>query len=128
MKVFVAADRAYDDDDFSFTVPGELVHFPPTICACDECGCERAMAGFVSHRATTSFVVRDLEMDADTYTGLLFTTMRDGGWVSEGSAEDRRWIADWAKEHIEVASGLPLEVPLRIRFDRVTSRHGGHPE
>lgn len=54
MKVFVATEPIDEDREFSFTIPGELVHLPPLICDCPHCGCDRAMAGFVSHMATTS--------------------------------------------------------------------------
>lgn len=125
MKLFVATESLGEEGDFSFTVPGELVHFPPVVCDCPECGCERAMAGFTSRRATTCFVVRDLDMDEATYTGLLFDSLREGGWVKEASADDREWVADWAVEHIGLAADLPVETPLRIQRDQVTVRGAG---
>lgn len=125
MKVFVAVESLGGEGDFSYTIPGELVHFPPDICDCPDCGCERAMAGFVSHRATTCFAVRDLDIDETAYSELLFESLRAGGWVDEGSNEDRAWVAVWAREHIEAAADLPLETTLRISFDRVTPRGAG---
>lgn len=122
MKVFVANEPIDKDRDFSFTIPGELVHLPPVVCDCPDCGCDRAMAGFVSHRATTSFVVRDLELDPDTYSYLLFDTLKAGGWVKEGSSGDVAWVRSWAEDHIEVAASLPPEVPLQVYRDRVTMR------
>lgn len=85
---FVATPSIEGDRDFSFTIPGELVHLPPLTCQCPDCGCDRAMAGFVSHKATTSFVVRDLDLDPDTYSHLLFDTLKAGGWVTGGSSAD----------------------------------------
>lgn len=122
MKLFVAAESSGADGDFSFTIPGELVHYPPAGCECPDCGCDAAMAGFVSHRATTSFVVRDLDIDAETYVALLFDTLCSGGWVTRGSAEDRAWVAEWAAEHAKEADGLPVETPLRFHKDRVMVR------
>ena len=122
MRLFVATETLDEEDDFSFTVPGELVHFPPVICDCPGCGCEVSMAGFVSHRATTSFVVRDLDLDVDTFTELLFETLRDGGWVTSGSTDDRDWVRNWAVEHIEAAADIPTETPLRVQGGQVTTR------
>ena len=119
MRLFVATDSFDEEGDFSFTVPGELVHFPPIVCVNPECGCHRAMAGFVSHKATTCFVTRDMDIDAGTYAGLLFDTLWEGGWVREGSADDRTWVVDWAVEHIDIAADLPVETPLRFDRDRV---------
>lgn len=122
MKVFVATEPTHEDRDFSFTIPGELVHLPPLICDCPDCGCDRAMAGFVSHKATTSFVVRDLDLDTNTYSDLLFETLKAGGWVSEESSADAAWVRSWAEEHIEIAAHFAPEVPLQVDGDRVTMR------
>jgi len=121
MKVFVAAEAA-DDGDFSFTVPGELVHLAPLVCECPDCGCNRAMAGFTSHKATTSFVVRDLDLDFTIYAELLFATLQAGGWVHERSGADASWVRAWAGDHIRLAADLPAEVPLVVENDVVTVR------
>lgn len=125
MKLFVAAESLGEEGDFSFTVPGELVHFPPIICDRAECGCEKAMAGFTSKRATTCFVVRDLDMTPDTFTGLLFDSLCQGGWVDDDSIHDRAWVADWAAEHMRSAAALPAESPLRFLRDEVSVRTAG---
>jgi hypothetical protein len=122
MKVFVATEALGEAGDFSYTVPGELVHFPPMFCDCPECGCDRAMAGFTSKRATTCFVVRELDLDVATYTGLLFDSLREGGWVEAASKSDREWVAQWAAEHVRMASGLPVETPLRFHLGGITER------
>lgn len=112
MRVFVAEQTAELEGDFSFTIPGELVHLPPLICDSANCGCERAVGGFVSHRATTNFVVRDLNMSPREYVDVFLETLRDGGWI-RGSA-DVDWAVDFAKQHMEMAMELPTETPLRI--------------
>jgi hypothetical protein len=124
MKLFVAAESPEDDDDFSFTVPGELVHMPVAMCDCPDCGCERSMCGFASHKATSSFVVRDVAIEEATFTDLLFTSLRDAGWVTEDSAVDRTWVRDLAADHIRLASKLPVEAPLRFERDRIVVRPG----
>lgn len=115
MKLMVATESLGESDDFSFCVPGELVHFPSVICDCPECGCERAMDGFASRKATTCFVVRDLDMDPVSYAGLLFDSLRVGGWIQKDTAEERGWVEEWANEHIAIAADLPEETPLRFR-------------
>ena len=122
MKLFTAIETLGDEGDFAFTVPGELVHFAPVICADRLCGCDRSMGGFVSHKATTCFVARDLDMDVATYTDLLFASLEAGGWVTDSDADDHEWVQKWAAEHIELAAQFPVEHPLRIRRDHVVLR------
>ena len=58
------------DGDFCFAVEGELV-LPGFVCATDEadpddgCGCGRAFSGMSSLRATTTALVRDLDLSID---------------------------------------------------------------
>lgn len=118
MKLMVAAEAVENEEDFVWTIAGELVHFPVSVCSCPDCGCERAMAGFVSHKATTCFLVRDLDIDPSTYTDLLWDSLFEEGWVSEGSTEDREWVQEWADEHMSVAASLPVETTLRVRHDQ----------
>ncbi len=114
MKVFVATPSSDDRSDFAFTVPGELVHLPPASCACPDCGCDQAMAGFSSHKSTTTFVVRDLPLELDTYAHLLFESLAAGGWVDHASGQDLLWTREWATAHADLAAGLPEETPLQL--------------
>jgi hypothetical protein len=122
MNVFVATDLIEPDGEFSFTIPGELVHFPPVICDCPDCGCEGSMVGFTSLSATSCFAARDLEIDPGTFTDLLYESLARGGWVSDGVASDRAWVAEWAREHLKAAVAQPVETPLMIRGGRVLVR------
>lgn len=121
MKLMVAAETPENEDDFVWTIAGELVHFPVSVCSCPDCGCERAMSGFVSHKATTCVLVRDIDIDAATYTDLLWDSLIEGGWVSEGSTDDREWAWVWAEEHMSLAASLPLETTLHVRHDQTLS-------
>ena len=57
-----------DDDDFTFTVPGELVIVPVDPCENRQCGCARSFRGLGSDLASTTatVTVTDLSMDAIT--------------------------------------------------------------
>src|SRR4051812_50228392 len=72
MKLLTATRAGQGDrtGDFCFAVEGELVLLG-LVCATDEadpdggCGCGRAFAGMSSHRATTTALVRDLDLTYD---------------------------------------------------------------
>jgi hypothetical protein len=54
-----AQTQGIEPDDFSFTLPGELVRLPYGHCGDEACGCRRAFVGLGSRRATTSALVVD---------------------------------------------------------------------
>ncbi|MDH4119433.1 MAG: hypothetical protein OEX04_18310 [Acidimicrobiia bacterium] len=113
MKLFVATDNGQDDGDFSFTVPGELVHLPLVVCDCPDCGCERAMSGLASHKGTTSFTVREIDLDRDRFAELLRESLNSAGWTT--LEEDDGWVKEFAEEHIAAAAPFPHEATLRLR-------------
>ena len=63
MKVVTATSQTqgWRDNDFCWTVEGELLFFAPLECGRgsidDNCGCRHSMAGLWSHRATTTMKV-----------------------------------------------------------------------
>ena len=76
------------DGDFCFAVEGELVLLG-FVCATDEadpdggCGCGRAFSGMSSMRATTTAVVRDLDVSLDDVRLAV-----EGYYVSAGMGPD----------------------------------------
>lgn len=76
------------DGDFCHAIEGELV-LPGFVCATDEadpdggCGCGRAFSGMSSMRATTTAVVRDLDVSIDDVRLAV-----EGYWVSAGTGPD----------------------------------------
>jgi hypothetical protein len=72
MKLLTATRerQGEQDGDFCFAIEGELVLLG-FVCATDEadpdggCGCGRAFSGMSSMRATTTAVVRDLDVSLD---------------------------------------------------------------
>lgn len=114
MKLFVAGEAAPDTDDFSETIPGELVRFPVEPCDCPGCGAERSMYGLASHGATSVMMVRDMEVDAAVFRQLLWDSLEQGGWVTAGNSVDEAWVEEFATDHIEAASHLPTGQPMGI--------------
>jgi hypothetical protein len=81
------------DDDFCWTVEGELVLFTPMEYGHgdvnDRCGCLRSMAGVVSYCATTTVkVVERNDLDLHTYRGLIGDALADMGYVPESVQEE----------------------------------------
>lgn len=72
MKLLTATREGQGDraGDFCFAVEGELV-FAGLVCATDRrdpsggCGCGRAFSGLSSRKATTTALVRDLDLSYD---------------------------------------------------------------
>ena len=52
--------RGLVDDDYGFTIDGELVAMPFLECHTPECGCSRGWAGLSSRKATTTAMVTQL--------------------------------------------------------------------
>ena len=127
MKVLIAAQRktAHRKGDFNHCVPGELVRFPGLVCDCPDCGCERAMAGLASSKATTVFQVEDNPvMTVGQYRSTFLAALEREGWLASASADDRREYISWADEHLSAAArfepGHLLElVDSKIRKRRV---------
>ena len=106
MRVLIATRETQheDTDDFCWTVEGELVRFPESICGDPDCGCDRSLAGMASSRATTTAkVVERDDIDAETFRLLLHDALVREGWVREDDAADRAWVQQWANAHLAAA-------------------------
>ncbi len=108
MKV-LAASSGDRPGDFSWAIPGEIVH--PVAEAClrsDECGCGRAFAGLASNKATTVAIVTDLELDFDD----LVAAVR-----AEVDNDDE--AIELAQDIAEEAAGWPVGTRVRCRGGEV---------
>lgn len=114
VKVFVAGVVAAGTGASFGTVPGELVRFPVEPCECLDCGAERSMYGLASHCPTAVVTVRDLMLDAATFSSVLWDSLERGGWVNAGDPADEAWVEDFASDHLAAAAHLPTEKPLGI--------------
>lgn len=73
------------DDDYGWTIDGELVFVPTIECRAPGCGCDRGFAGVTSHRATTTaMVVHRPELDSGDDWDAIFDAMRDRGYGLAG--------------------------------------------
>ena len=117
------------DGDFCHAVEGELVLLG-LVCATDErdpdggCGCGRAFSGMSSMRATTTALVRDLDVSIDDVKLAV-----EGYYVSSGLGPDLiggAEFADLAAETVvgmeEIAAALPVGAVVGRRLDQLTWR------
>lgn len=126
MRIFVATreTQGMREDDFSWTVDGELVRFPGLTCDDPGCGCERSMAGLASSRATTTFKV-DVRsgLDRAGYRAAIRDALSREGWIEPGTADDdARWVDDWADEHLAAAALFPVGTVLELCDGRLVPR------
>lgn len=121
MKVFVATRIGSGASDYSHTVEGEVVRLPVT-CDIDECECGRAMTGLASGLSTTTFTVRELDMDRPLFRELLWSTLQRDGWVDDDRVEDHEWVEKLVDLHVELASTFGEETPLRLNGDKLYER------
>ena len=122
MKVFVATvvGPDSDDDDFSYTVEGELVTVAVAPCDDHLCGCRWSMAGVGSARATSVFAVADLPITRSDYVAAVRDGLIRQGWLATDHICD--WFPDFVQMHIEEADTLPVGVPLRVLDEEFSVR------
>ena len=132
MKVLTATGQTqgWRDNDFRWTLEGELVFFAPFECSRgttdDECGCRRSMAGLVSQRATTTVKVAErVDLDPDIYFTLIADGLQSQGYVTEDLMEKPNvsdWVRDLTDELIYLAGRCPVGMVLERRGDLIVPR------
>ena len=94
------------DDDYVWTVDGELVFVPTFECRDRSCGCNRGFAGVTSRRATTTAVIVDRpELEPDAYWGALFDAMCEQGYVEVGDEDDAE-VVDGLIQMVQILGSL----------------------
>ena len=116
------------DGDFCFAVEGELVLLG-YVCATDQadpdggCGCGRAFSGMSSMRATTTAVVRDLDVSLDDVRLAV-----EGYHVSAGMGPDVIGRAEFQEvvsatlEDLAQIAHVPVGAVVGRRLDHLTWR------
>jgi hypothetical protein len=132
MKVVTATSQTqgWRDNDFCWTVEGELLFFAPLECGRgsidDNCDCRRSMAGLVSHRATTTMkVIERPNLNPATYFTLIANGLQSQGYVTEelmASPDVNEWVHDLTDELIYLAAGYPVGTVLERRGDLIKQR------
>jgi hypothetical protein len=116
------------DGDFCHAIEGELVLLG-FVCATDEadpdggCGCGRAFSGMSSMRATTTAVVRDLDVSIDDVRLAV-----EGYYVSAGTGPDVIGGAEFEEvvsatlEDLAEIAHVPVGAVVGRRLDNLTWR------
>ena len=117
------------DGDFCFAVEGELVVLG-FVCDDDErnpdggCGCGRAFSGMSSLRATTTALVRDLDLSVDDVRIAV-----EGYYVAAGMGPDVIGRGEFAElvtatvdEMVDIAPSLPAGAVVGRRLDNLVWR------
>lgn len=84
MKVLVAVNRPVRDDDFCWVPDGEILYEQGLSCSSYEramqCGCGRSLAGTVTHKATSTMEVAEVDMSDDDLVALALKAGKEAGW------------------------------------------------
>ena len=126
MKILVATGltQGSGSGDYNYCVEGELVWIQEP---CDRdrrdpdmpCGCGRGFAGAASHRATTTARIVESELTREELVLAFETSLRDGGWPVE-------WSADVAEDNLHAAAQFPAGTVIQRRLDLLMSRPIGN--
>jgi hypothetical protein len=132
VKVLVATTetQGWRENDFCAAVEDELVLFVPFQCASgsidDGCGCRRAMAGSVSHRATTTVKVLERnDLTRDSYLVLITDSLESQGYVSQElmrKPEVTEWVEALTDDLIRIAARFPAGTVLERRGELMRLR------
>jgi hypothetical protein len=131
MKLLTATrERQGDEDgDFCFAIEGELVLLG-LVCATDQrdpgggCGCGRAFSGMSSMRATTTALVRDLDISFDDARLAVEGYVVSAGMGADviGGQEFTQLVAETLVGMAEIAEPLPVGAVVGRRLDQLVRR------
>ena len=131
MRLLTATrDRQGEESgDFCYAIEGELVLIGE-VCATDRnnpdggCGCGRAFAGMSSRRATTTALVRDLDLTPDDLRTALedYYTASGMGPDVVGAADFRDMVTDDLELMGKVAASVPAGAVIGRRLDYLVWR------
>lgn len=134
MKLLTATRTGQGEQggDFCFAVEGELVILG-FICATDRnnpdggCGCGRAFSGLGSKKATTTALVRDLELSVGDVRLAVEGYYSAGGMGPDvlGDEDFADLVAETVEEIVDLAPLLPDDAVIGRRLDDLFVR--SHP-
>jgi len=112
--------------DFCWAIEGEPVLPPTTICGspagADHCGCNRSFAGMSSHKATTTLMVRELDLTEADLVAAALGSANAAGWTDDidGDAEDQEYARGMVAHFANIAACYPPGTVLRPWYDHDT--------
>ncbi len=120
MKILIGTKETQGKrkNDFSFTNDREILRFG---FECDgervdgRCGCKRSMVGVVTHKATTTIRVEDVELNEDQLSDILFQSMKDAGWITEKNESSEKLIKEQIEDIKNVANSFPAGAVIERR-------------
>jgi hypothetical protein len=118
MKMLTIHNLGAPKPDFCWGVEGELAIAMLLPCDRRDCGCDRIMVGLNSHRATTTVMVRDVDLTIPDFVTACVGFLADSGWtklMGDDLAEEAKWLM---ASSASVAEQFPAGTVLRPRFDR----------
>lgn len=128
MKIYTATERTQGQraGDYHWCVEGEIV--VPLLVVCDRdrddpdggCGCGRGWSGLNSHKATTTAMVRDLDMTEADYTEAVRSSLGQMGWYPR--IIDDATLQDLLDDATELANTFPVGAILETRLGEVRWR------
>nr|WP_232001840.1 hypothetical protein [Mycobacterium sp. 852014-52450_SCH5900713] len=104
--------------DFCWGIDGEIA--VPTTLVCDrpDCGCDRSHIGLNSHRASTTLMVREIDIDFDDLVTACSGYLQAAGWADEFGAGNAEAVAgQMATATADVATEYAAGTVLRAAFD-----------
>ena len=136
MKLLTATRTGQGEQagDFCFAVEGELVILG-FVCATDRknpdggCGCGRAFSGLGSKKATTTALVRNLDLSLDDVRLAVEGYYANGGMGPDvlGDAGFADLVAETVTEMAELAPLLPADAVIGRRLDTLIVRSEPSP-
>ena len=132
MRLLTATREAQGElpGDFCFTVEGELVLPNDLVCARDRgnphggCGCGRAFVGLGSRRATTTALVRDLDIAPSELRTAVedFQETRGLGRDVIGAAEFDEVVETELALLERISCAVPVDAVVGLRLERLVWR------
>jgi hypothetical protein len=124
MKVLVATTQKQGQrkSDFAHATEGEFVSFA---MECDgesvdgRCGCRRSFAGFVSHKATTTAMVVEMDLTEAQFVAAYKESMTSAGWGAYMT--DDEFVRD-ARELLNLAKKVPVGTVIEKRGVNIQTR------